>query len=450
MTRILGLFAVCTMALLFACAAQSASASKDPADGSIRHASVGMRMFDSGIRPGAGREPSQGVWRQIASEFRLVGTENPAIDAETRRFSDHPATLQNASERARPFIHFIAEQVAGRHMPGEVALVPFIESGFHTNARSHRRAVGIWQIMSHTGARFGLSTNWWYEGRQDIHDSTRAALDYLGHLNGLFDGDWLLTLAAYNAGEGRVLRALANNRKDGLPTDFWSLRLPDETQRYVPRLLAIARIVNEPGAYGVRLAPILNRPHLEVVDIGDQLDLTYAAELAEVSPELLYRYNPGFKRWATNPDGPHRLLLPTDNARKLRMALLDLPLEERIVWKRHQIKSGETLSHIARKYPVSVDTLMDANRLKDSSRIRADDYLLVPTPRNPTTTLTAVSTKPDPTAVGSQKVEYTVRSGDSLWVIARRFGVSHLKLARWNDLSPSDVLRPGRKLVVWT
>jgi len=328
-------------------------------------------------------------------------------------------------------------------------LIPVIESGFHTDAYSHRRAVGLWQFMPQTGARFGLERNWWYEGRRDVYASTLAALAYLEHLNGLFEGDWPLTLAAYNAGEGRVLRAQADNRKRGKPTDYWNLKLPRETRRYVPRLLAVARIVNNPGAYDVSLAPVDNQPHLEVVDLGDQLDLTYAAELAQVSPELLYQYNPGFKRWASNPNGPHRLMLPAENAEYLRVALEDLPPEQRIIWDRHKIAPGETLSHIARKYPVSIATLMDANRLDASGRIRAGDYLLVPTPRNPEATLTAVAA-PANSAVQAQKVEYTVRNGDSLWVIARRFGVSHLKLASWNDLSPDDVLRPGRKLVVWT
>lgn len=450
MARIIGLLAICITVLLSACAVQPANALKNPGDGSVGRPNAGMPPINGSIQSGLELEASRDVWRRIASEFRLGAIENPGIDAETRRFSNHPATLENASERALPFIYFIAKQVSDRRMPGEVALIPVIESGFHTNARSHRQALGIWQIMPQTGTRFGLASNWWYDGRQDIYASTHAALNYLEHLNGLFDGDWLLTLAAYNAGEGRVLRALAANRKKGKPTDFWHLRLPNETKRYIPRLLAVARIVKDPEAYGTSLTPVMNRPYLEVVDIGDQLDLTYAAELADVSPDLLYQYNPGFKRWATNPAGPHRLLLPAENARKLRMALLDLPPEQRIIWNRHQIQPGETLSHIARKYPVSIETLIDANRLRDSSRIRAGDYLLVPTPRNPAASLTAVTTAPDTNATKAQKVEYTVRSGDNLWVIARRFGVSHLKLASWNKLSPDDVLRPGRKLVVWT
>jgi len=450
MAKIVGLLTVFASVLLSACAGTSPNL-HGSSDGNGRNQTAYDSPFSAfaiGSDPRLDQAPE--VWSRIAAEFRLDNINNSRIDAELKRYIDYPNALEKTSARSEPFIHFVAQQVSNRRMPGEIALVPMIESGFHTNARSHRRATGLWQIMPHTGARFGLSTSWWYDGRKDVLAATQAALNYLEHLNGLFEGDWLLTLAAYNAGEGRVLRAQASNRKHGKPTDYWHLSLPKETRRYIPRLLAVARIVENPQAYGVALAPIPNRPHIEVVDLGDQLDLTYAAELAAISPELLYQYNPGFKRWATDPSGPHRLLLPAANAQKLRLALTDLGPEQRIVWHRHQIQAGETLSHVARQYPVSVDTLMNANRLR-SSRIRKGDYLLVPTPRNPNATLAVIAAPSrDAANAGGSRVEYTVRSGDSLWVIARRFGVSHRKLASWNDLALDDVLRPGRKLVVWT
>ncbi len=392
--------------------------------------------------------PHADLWSRLRDRFQLSDNLNPRIDAEVKRYRRHPKDLSTASERARPYLYLIGEQVEERQFPGEIALLPMVESGFRPHARSYQSAVGLWQIMPRTGSRFGLERDWWYDGRGDVYESTRAALDYLQYLNGLYDGDWLLTLAAYNAGEGRVRAAIRKNRGNGRPTDFWNLALPSETMRYVPKILAVARIVATPDAYGIRLAPLPDEPALIAIDTGGQIDLTLVAEFAGLPTKELYRYNPGYKRWATSPEGPHRVLVPVANAEMLRQALQDLPAEERITWRRHQIRSGETLSHIAARYSVDTGALQQANSLSSRNRIRAGDYLLVPSPRNPQSTRIAGGAG-DTTPASSRKIEYTVRDGDSLWTIARRFGVSHVTLARWNNLALSSVLRPGKRLVVW-
>ncbi len=323
------------------------------------------------------------TWARVRARLTLVPANNPQVDARVRSYQRYPEAFRRATRRAQPFLHHIAVEAESRGFPGEIALLPIIESGYNPTAMSYKSAAGMWQIMPATGKRFGLTQDWWYEGRMDVTASTRAALDYLEYLNRLFDGDWLLTLAAYNAGEGRVTRTMEKNRRAGKPTDFWHLSLPRETRDYVPKLLAVAEIVNRPEHLGFRLEPVANQPYLVAVDTSGQVDLTHVAQMADLSVPELNRYNPAFRRWATPPQGPHKILVPSDRAEALRMGLANLPAEERVTWKRHRIRRGETLSQIARRHGVPTRVIVDANQITNHHRIRAGKDLLVPTPRDP-------------------------------------------------------------------
>jgi membrane-bound lytic murein transglycosylase D len=403
------------------------------------------------LEPGFEAAGYDDTWARVRARLALVPSPNPRVDTRVQSYQRYPDAFRRATRRAQPFLYHIAVETEARGFPGEVALLPIIESGFNPTAMSYKHAAGIWQIMPATGTRFGLTQDWWYEGRMDITESTRAALDYLQYLNRLFEGDWLLTLAAYNAGEGRVKRAMEKNRRAGKPTDFWHLALPRETRDYVPKLLAVAEIVNRPDYFGFRLEPVDNTPYLVAVDTSGQVDLTHVAEMTNLSVPELTRYNPAFRRWATPPDGPHQILVPSDRAETLRLGLADLPAEERVTWKRHRIARGETLSHIAKRYGVPIHVIVNANQIGNHHRIRAGKDLVVPTPRNPETAKAlAQRSVPAKKNSGSNRVVYVVRPGDSLWAIARRFGVSHVKLAEWNRLALNEVLRPGKRLVLWT
>ena len=303
-----------------------------------------------------------------------------------------------------------------------------------------------------TARRFGVKQNWWYYGRRDIVDSTRAALDYLEYLEELNDGDWLNAIASYNSGEGNVLRATRNNRKAGKPIDFWHLRLPKETSMYVPKLLALVEIVADPAQYGVTLPEVPNEQQFVVTDIGTQLDLALAAELAGVDVDTIYHFNPGYNRWSTDPAGPHRLVLPVDVADDFVAALDEVPARERVRWKRHKVKSGEAISQIADKYNTTVSALRAANNLR-GNMIRAGHHLLIPVATKP---LSAYSQSADARLARKQnrqragnRIEHVVRKGDSFWSIAQRYGVTHRQVAAWNGLAPGDTLAVGRKLVVW-
>lgn len=392
------------------------------------------------------------VWQRLRNGYKIIPSQQAKVFAEIRSYKSHPTTINLIQERATPYIHFILEELEKRDMPAEIALLPAVESAFQPFAYSPGRAAGIWQFIPSTGRGFGLKQNWWYDGRRDVVASTRAALDYLKQLNQQFDGDWELALAAYNSGAGTVRSAIRKNSKKGEPTNFWSLTLPRETENYVPRLLAISEIFANPDEYNITLLDIPNKPFFTTVDTQSQLDLALAAQMAELSIQEIYQLNAGYNRWATNPDGPHQLHLPVDKAPGFIEKLSQLPDAKRVSWKRYKIKSGDSLSVIAKKHGTTSKLLQRINKLSDS-KIRAGKHLLIPfsTKQLDHYALSAGQRKANiqnKHRKGS-KQDYVVRKGDNLWKIAKTHKVSLKKLAKWNGMAPGDPLRPGQKLVVW-
>src|SRR5690554_384379 len=327
-------------------------------------------------------------------------------------------------------------------MPMEFALLPVVESAFEPFAYSHGQAAGLWQFIPSTGKMYGLKQDWWYDGRRDVLASTDAALNYLQTLANQFDGDWLLALASYNAGAGTVRKAIRQNQQRGLPTDFWHLKLPRETSAYVPKLLALAKLVKHPDRYDTALMPLENTPYFEVVNVGSQIDLTQAAELAEIELNELYYLNPAFNRWATSPLGPHHLLVPRHSAEVFRQALAALPADQRVKWLRYTVQPGDSLIRVARQHGTSVDAIKQVNTL-NNNLIRVGQNLMIPTDFNPRLQTANLKTQSQPT-------EHIVVRGDTWWDLSRKYGVTVQQLASWNNRSSSDMLRPGQKLVVFT
>jgi len=399
-------------------------------------------------------EPRDNIWDRVRDGFQLIDdVDHPRLLAELKWFSEHESYLQRVTERAEPFLHFILNEAEARGIPTELALLPIVESAFQPFAYSHGRAAGIWQFIPSTGKIYGLKQNWWYDGRRDIYASTHAALKYLQQLNKEFKGDWLHALAAYNSGSGTVRRAIAKNKKRNRPIDFWHLKLPKETQAYVPKLLALKRLVETPEEYDISLQCIEDIPYFEQVDTGSQIDLAMAAELAGIDLETLYHLNPGYNRWATDPYGPHKLLLPVDQVEEFKENLAQLPESERIKWKRHKIKNGETLSHIADRYAVSVTNLKRLNNLRGNS-IRAGKHLVIPVASRKLSdyNLTAYQRKKTLQSIRrtGTKVVHIVQQGDTFWDISRKYKVKAKSLARWNGMAIRDTLKAGQKLVMWT
>jgi membrane-bound lytic murein transglycosylase D len=393
------------------------------------------------------------ILTKLRRGFELEYEDNHRTDAERKWYLRHQDYLTRVFTRSQRYMPHILAELERRDLPLELALLPIVESAYDPFAYSHGRAAGLWQMIPGTATRFGIKQNWWYDGRRDIVDSTRAALDYLEYLEEINDGNWLNAIASYNSGEGNVLRAARNNRKAGKPIDFWYLRLPKETSMYVPKLLALVEIVADPAKYGVTLPEVPDVPQFVVADIDSQLDLALAAELAGVDVDTIYRYNPGYNRWSTDPAGPHQLVMPIDVADTFTASLAEVPVRERVRWKRHKIRNGEAISQIAQTYGTTVSALRSANNLRGNT-IRAGQYLMIPVATKP---LSAYSQSADARLARTQnvkrasnKIEHVVRSGESFWSIGQRYGVTHRALAKWNGMAPGDPLSIGKKLVIWT
>ncbi len=392
-------------------------------------------------------KPSQPktIWDRMISLYKISDINNKRINREYQWYLKHPEYLERIQKRAEPYLYNILEKIEAKGLPGELALLPAIESAFRPHAYSRKKAAGLWQFIPSTGRHFGLKQNWWYDGRRDVFASTEAATQYLKQLSNSFKGDWLLALASYNAGKGRVNRAIRKNKRKNRPTDYWSLRLPKETMNYVPRLLAIAKIFADAKALNISLHNIPNQPAFVSVDVGSQLSLAKAAKLADMSLDEFFKYNPGFNRWHTAPNGPHRLLIPVNKAEKFKQKLAKLPKNQRIQWQRHKIRSGENLSLIAKKYRTSVKSIREVNRMA-SNTIHAGRFLLIPTTSNKY--LKKPLRRPKKTRIAKKRRLYIVKKGDTFWDISRKFAISSKKLALWNKLSLKSVLQPGQKLII--
>ena len=392
------------------------------------------------------------LWVHAANQFLFEIPDNARLNAQRKWYLKHPNYMKRVSNRAAPFLYYIVDEIERRDMPMEIALLPIVESAFDPFAYSHGSAAGMWQFISGTAKRFGLKQTWWYDGRRDVIASTHGALDYLEYLHKFFDGNWLHALAAYNSGEGRVRNAIRKNKRAGKPTDFWSLDLPRETRAYVPKLLALADILKRQEQYDFAWPMIENAPVIEVVNIDSQIDLAFAADLASLTVKELSALNPGFSRWATDPDGPHQLVLPKQIASNFGQALAKVDDNERLNWERHQIQRGDSLLKLANQYHTTVDIIKRINNL-GSNMIRQGDFLLVPVALKQLDHYVfsddqRLATLQNKSRKGHQ-ITHTVKRGDTLWDLARKYDTSTRKLAKWNGMAPKDMLRPGKKLVVW-
>ncbi|SIQ01105.1 membrane-bound lytic murein transglycosylase D [Aeromonas sp. RU39B] len=392
-------------------------------------------------------EGSDDLWERIGADMQLDVSDNDRITRQRASILSNDQHVATIASRAEPYLYLMVEEIERRGLPMELVAIPMIESTFDPTARSRSNAVGLWQFVPQTGRNFGLSHDRWYDGRKDVVASTSAALDYLEYLNRFFDGDWLNTMAAYNAGEGRVRNAIVRNQRRGLPTDYWSLDLPRETEQYVPKVLAMASILSSPSEFGVSLPSLANEPKLRSVDVGGQLDISTAANLAGMRSSELKALNPALVRGVTSPRGPHRLLVPVEYADAFELALADLPSSERLKSGQYQVGKGDTLSIIASRHGVSVDELKMANNL-NSHALRAGQTLRIPSDgvtSGQTFSSEKVVTRSSKSAAPAR---YTVKNGDTLWDISRKQGVSHKDLMKWNGLSASATIKPGTKLVV--
>lgn len=402
-------------------------------------------------------ELSPDLWQRLRSGFALDHDDSdPRVQAQLNWYKKHPSYIDRVVQRGSRYLHYIVSEAEARNLPTELALLPIVESAFDPFAYSHGRAAGLWQFIPSTGKYFGLTQSWWHDDRRDVIAATDAALTYLDRLAKRFDGDYMLALAAYNSGGGTVSSAMRRNRNKNAATDYWSLDLPTETRHYVPKLIALAKIFDNPAKYGIVLPPLEDKPYFEVVETGSQLDLAQAAELAGVDIDEIYLLNPSFNRWATSPDGPHRLLIPKEKAETFTAALEGIDPDERVSWHNYKVASGDTLSTIAKRHGTTSSVIQQVNNL-DSHIIRIGQRLMIPSAAKQADAYAlSANQRLAKKQNGSGKkgngtrVDYTVRAGDTFWDIAREHRVSVRQVAAWNGMAPGDPLMPGKKLVIWS
>ncbi|MGZ4981353.1 MAG: LysM peptidoglycan-binding domain-containing protein [Methylobacter sp.] len=407
------------------------------------------------------------VWERLISLYSLPEIENERIDRELNWYLRHPGYLARVQQRAEPYLHLILDEIEAKNIPGELALLPIVESAFLPEAYSKSDASGLWQFIPATGRLYGLQQNAWYDGRRDVYASTKAAAAFLKHLGETFDGDWHLALASYNYGKGNVRKAIEKNEDLNLATDYWSLDLPKETADYVPRLLAIAKIFANADKYNIELQPIPNKPYCELVDAKSQLDLNKAAELANTPLNEFLKLNPGFNHSSTAPQGPHHLLIPVAKAQLFKQNLAQLPYDQRVDMKRHhaetmetmaqirhdeiqtipsqhKVKAGESLASIADKNNTTPQSIRQANHLASNS-IHSGMVLKMPAPQKTVSAqLNAKTVNNNP---GSAQI-YVVKQGDTFWNIAQKFSVGVSDIANWNKITPKSALVLGQKLTI--
>ncbi|RAW89309.1 murein transglycosylase D [Photorhabdus laumondii] len=380
------------------------------------------------------------LWGYIRDELKMKIPDNYRVREQRNYYLKNKSYLHDVTLRAEPYMYWIVRQIKQRDMPMELVLVPIVESAFNPHATSHAKAAGLWQIIPDTGRNYGLTQDKWYDARRDVAASTTAALNLLQRLNKMFNGDWLLAIAAYNSGEGRVMRAIKENQIKGKPTDFWSLSLPRETALYVPKVLALSDVIRNSDKYGITLPKSNNQRALAQIDVGQQITLSQAAELAGMSLTSIKAYNPGYKRGVTSPNGPHYIMLPKAKVNQFKNSLANKTvlsnIRQEVAKNNHRlskqsqykVRSGDTLSAIAKRFNISTRELQRLNNLKTARLLKIGQLLRVN---------------------NDNAIIYRVRQGDSIASIAKRHGINIKDLMNWNDGIKTTGIKPGIELTLY-
>lgn len=394
------------------------------------------------------------VWDVLRSEFKINHEANrPEVQEQIRWLQDHPGFIIKVCQKGEPYFYHVIREIQKRNLPGELALLPMIESAYDPFAYSKVGAAGLWQIMPLTANQLGLNQDWWFDGRRSINHSTAAALTHLLHLSKVFKGEWALAIAAYDAGEGAISRAMKASSPLGYPVGFWKLSVPKETQIYVPRFLALAEIMSNPQGYKINLPKMPFRPYFEEVNIGSQIDLNHAARLAGITDKELIKLNPGYNRWATAPYKPFQLLIPIAKVTQFYFNLAHFPKEKRVSWTRHIVLPRDSLPSIARQYHTTTNMIIKLNQLT-SNDIRPNQVLLIPSTKNtPVLPFHEISkskflnqslNKPS-----EYRVIHIVQPQDTYQTIEQLYGVPLQDLLKWNHLDKRMPIVTGQQLIIW-
>jgi membrane-bound lytic murein transglycosylase D len=375
------------------------------------------------------------LWDRIRNGFQLTDLDGDLVQTQLNWYTSRPDYVQRMTERSQKYLYHIVESLEQRHMPTELALLPFIESAYNPQALSVAKAAGMWQFVPTTGRDYNLKQNLFQDQRRDVLASTNAALDYLSRLHDMF-GDWYLALAAYNWGEGNVQRAIARNQAAGLPTDYMSLKLPAETRNYVPKLQAVKDIIANPQMYGLTLPEVPNRPYFVSVKTSHDIDVDVAAQLAELPLDEFKALNPSFRKPLIVGSSDSPILLPFDNAQIFERNLRahDGPLSS---WTTYTVTTRETPAALAQRIGVDADTLVSINKIPAGMRLKSGSTLLVPKTDDSVDDISAdvvenavLSIEPD--LPDTRKVLVRVRKRETIAQLALRYNVSIGQIQSWN------------------
>ncbi len=432
-------------------ASPPAAAPAAPGTGGL--AAAPAQAADPGAVPPADAAVATGdLWQRIRQGFKMPDLVNRRAAASTHWYAGQPDYISRMSARASMYLFHIVEEIEKRGMPTEIALLPFVESAMQPEAVSVAKAAGLWQFIPSTGKVYSLEQNMWKDERFGVTESTRAALDYLQKLYGEF-GDWQLALAAYNCGEAAIEHALARNRAQHRPLDYSSLRLPRETQYYVPKLQAIKNIVADPRHYGIDLPGIRNQPYFVSLNSSRDIDVATAARLADMSPEDFRALNPAFHRPVIVAASSPSILLPADRveAFQANLAAWEATNQPLASWTTYTLQPGETLEKLALRLGLTEAQLRTANRVPPRYRVASGSTVLIPRDESmgddiaPGMVNASVALVPE--NAGQRQITYRVRRGDTLASVARRWKVQPEDIVAWNELHGNGLFA-GQRLVL--
>ena len=392
------------------------------------------------------------LWDRIRRGFAMPDLQHELVQDREQWYATRPDYMQRMTERSSKYLFHIVEELERRGMPTELALLPYIESAFNPQAVSSAKAAGMWQFMPATGTYFDLKQNAFRDDRRDVLASTRAALDYLQKLYGMF-GDWHLALAAYNWGEGSVGRAIARNKKDGLGTGYTDLNMPAETRLYVPKLQAVKNIVAHPEAFRTELPLIENHPYFQTVDITHDIDVALVAQLADIREEDFRALNPSYKRPVILAAGTPQILLPWDNAKVFQRNLEARREGQYASWTVWSVPTNMTVADAAQRAGMSENDLRSLNNIPPRMLIKAGSALMVP--RSAAIRQDVSSHLADngqlaftPETV-TRRTSVRARKGETVASLARRYKLSAASVADWNDVRANAAFKAGQQVVVY-
>ncbi len=388
--------------------------------------------------------PAEDLWVRIRRGYAIPDIDDPLVAKWEEWYATRPDYVARMIDRSRRYLYYIVVEVEERRMPLEIALLPMVESAYNPTAMSVSRASGIWQFMPSTGTHYGLKQNFWFDSRRDVIAATEGALNYLQKLYADFN-DWQLALAAYNWGEGNVARSVAKNQAANLRGDYASIKMPDETRNYLPKLQAIKNIVRDPEKYGLELGDIPDAPYFAVVKTTRKIDVKAAAALAEMSIDEFKYLNPQHNRPVIAGADEYTILLPIDKAEVFaaKLELTDQPL---VSWQAYRMKNGETLQQLAAKFDMPVDALRAVNGIGAKSRVPPGHTLLVPSQGPADAAADTLTNAVFTTVPQGRTFYYRVNRGDTLAGIASRYAVTVADLRRWNGLAATGTVTTGQRL----